>query len=176
MTPRIPPVPEDQRDDATQELLATTAGVGGGRILNIFATFVRHPRLFKRWAAFGGQLLMAGRLPGRHRELLVLRTAHNTDAPYEWTQHVAIGKAAGLTDEEIERVTKGPDAGGWEPFERTLLVAADELHDHSRISDGTWAELAAGYDEQQLIEVCMLVGNYHLVAFTLNSLGVELEG
>jgi alkylhydroperoxidase family enzyme len=55
-------------------------------------------------------------------------------------------------------------------------VAADELHDHSRISDGTWAELAAGYDEQQLIEVCMLVGNYHLVAFTLNSLGVELEG
>ena len=31
------------------------------------------------------------------------------------------------------------------------------------------------YDDRQLIEVCMLVGQYHLVAFTLNSLGVEGE-
>ncbi len=41
--------------------------------------------------------------------------------------------------------------------------------------DSTWAELADRYDEQQLIEVTMLVGQYHLVAFALNSLGVQLE-
>ena len=35
--------------------------------------------------------------------------------------------------------------------------------------------LAARYDERQLIELPMLVGHYHLVAFTLNSLGVQLE-
>ncbi|OWY58966.1 carboxymuconolactone decarboxylase, partial [cyanobacterium TDX16] len=31
------------------------------------------------------------------------------------------------------------------------------------------------YSEAQLIEICMVVGQYHLVAFTLNSLGVERE-
>ena len=31
-------------------------------------------------------------------------------------------------------------------------------------------------DPAQLIELCMVVGQYHLVAFTLNSLGVEGEG
>ena len=31
------------------------------------------------------------------------------------------------------------------------------------------------YDERQLIEVPMLVGHYHMVAFTLNSLGVQRE-
>ena len=31
------------------------------------------------------------------------------------------------------------------------------------------------WDEQQLIELCMVVGQYHLVAMTLNSLGVEPE-
>ena len=57
----------------------------------------------------------------------------------------------------------------------SLLRAADELHADSRIGDATWAELAGRYDEQQLIEVCMVVGQYHLVAFTLNTLGVEPE-
>ena len=43
------------------------------------------------------------------------------------------------------------------------------------ISDATWNELASHYDERQLIELPMLVGHYHLVAYTLNSLGVQRE-
>jgi 4-carboxymuconolactone decarboxylase len=57
----------------------------------------------------------------------------------------------------------------------TLLRAADELHTDARISDPTWKELAGRYDEAQLVELCMLVGQYHTVAFALNSLGVQLE-
>ena len=37
------------------------------------------------------------------------------------------------------------------------------------------ATLKGGYGESQLIEICMVIGQYHLVAFTLNSLGVERE-
>ena len=55
------------------------------------------------------------------------------------------------------------------------MRAADELHSDARISDGTWSKLAERYDEKQLIEVPMLVGHYHMVAFTLNTLGVPLE-
>ncbi len=70
---------------------------------------------------------------------------------------------------------EGPDAAGWSGMDAALLRAADELHDESCISDPTWDALAAELDEHQLIEVCMVVGQYHLVAFTLNSLGVQLE-
>jgi hypothetical protein len=49
------------------------------------------------------------------------------------------------------------------------------LHADACIGDETWAALAARYDEKQLIEVPMLVGHYHMVAFTLNALGVQLE-
>jgi alkylhydroperoxidase family enzyme len=174
MTVRIKPLPPEERDDATNELLASMR-LGDGEVLNIFATLAHHPRLLKRWSAFGGTLLFGGRLPGRERELLILRTAHTTKAVYEWAQHVAMGKAEGLTDEDIERAQQGPDDAGWEPFDRTLVQAADELHANSCISDETWAALSEKYDAQQLIEVCMVVGQYHLVAFTLNSLGVEVE-
>lgn len=170
------PLPPDERDERAQELLA---GVGLGRpdgeALNIFTTLVRHPRLFKRWMQFGGTLLMGGELPARDRELLILRTGWRTRSEYEWGQHVIIGKASGLTDEEIVRVTEGPDAPGWSTFDATLLRAADELHDDACISDATWAALCERYDEHQLIEVPMLVGQYHLVGFTLNSLGVERD-
>jgi 4-carboxymuconolactone decarboxylase len=171
--PRIPPLPVDQRDDAARELLDRIT-LPGGRELNIFGTLVRHPRLFKRWIAFGG-VLLDGRLPARERELLILRTGHNCESHYEWAQHAIIGLAAGLTEADIERVRRGPEADGWDPFDAMLLRAADELHASNRIGDDTWATLASRYDEQQLIEVCMVVGQYHLVAFTLNSLGVELE-
>ncbi len=167
--PRIPPLPADERDEKQQELLA-----GVGRELNIFTTLVRHPRLFRRWSQFGG-VLLTGLLPPRDRELLVLRTGHLTDADYELHQHRAIALEVGLTQDEVERVPLGPDADGWDPFDAALLRAADELHDGNRIGDATWAALAGRYDERQLIEVCMVVGQYHLVAYTLNSLGVQPE-
>ena len=171
--PRIPPLPEEERDDQARELLAQV-GVRPSGASNIFTTLVRHPGLFRRWAPFGGKLL-AGKLPARDRELLILRTGWNCRAEYEWAQHVRIARSVGVTNEEIVRVQAGPDAEGWSDEDATLLRAADELHDGATISDPTWDALAARYDERQMIEVPMVVGHYHLVAFTLNSLGVQVE-
>jgi alkylhydroperoxidase family enzyme len=171
--PRIAPAAEADLDDRARELLGQ-AGVPGGDASNIFATLVRHPRLFRRWLPFGG-VLLTGALPARERELLILRTAVRCAAEYEWGQHVRIARASGVTDAEIARVLEGPEADGWEASDAALLRAADELHDDACITDATWAELAARYDEQQLVEVPMLVGQYHLVAFTVNSLGVARE-
>ena len=87
----------------------------------------------------------------------------------------ALAQEAGISDAEIRRVVAGPDAPGWSEHERALLRATDELHEDACIADGTWAELSAAYTVEQLIEVPMLVGQYHLVSFTLNSLGVQRE-
>jgi len=171
--PRIAPLAPEDEDDQARELLAG-AGAPGAPAANIFTTLVRHPGLFRKWLPFGGKLL-AGKLAARERELLILRTGWRCRSEYEWGQHVLIGRHAGLSDEEIGRVQDGPDAPGWDPFDVALLRAADELHDDGCIADATWAVLAGRYDQCQLIELPMLVGHYHLVAFTLNSLGVQRE-
>ena len=153
-------------------MLDTT--IAAGQDANIFTTLARAPGLFRRWLPFGGKLLN-GKIPARERELLILRTGWNCRSEYEWAQHVRIALAVGLDQTEIDRVIVGPHASGWEPFDATLLQSADELHENFCLSDATWAALAERYDTQQLIELPMLVGHYHLVAMTLNSLGVQLD-
>ena len=177
---RITPLAPEDRDERTAELLSSlrVPGENGERPdLNIFATLARHPRLLKRWSAFGGVLLYRGELPARERELLVLRTAWNCRADYEWGQHARIGVDAGLTADEVAAVANDAASAdpAWSDGDAALLRAADELHADAHISDATWAALAGRWSEAQLIEVCMVVGQYHLAAFTLNSLGVQLE-
>src|SRR3954467_10343048 len=96
--PRIPPLPPDERDARTEEVLAGLRGTAT-EDMNLFATLARHPRLLKRWSAFGGTLLLRGELPARERELVILRTAANTGAAYEWGHHVSIARRAGVTDD-----------------------------------------------------------------------------
>lgn len=171
--PRVPPVsdPSELTDEA-RELLGTTSL---GPAINIFRTFIRHPKLMKRWLVFGNHILFKSSLPPRERELLILRTGWRCRAEYEWGQHVIIGRAAGLTDEEIDRVTRGPDDPGWDPFDATLLRAADDLHDDHIVSDDTWRALAERYGTQQLMDLVFTVGQYTLVSMALNSLGVQLD-
>lgn len=170
--PRIPPLSPEGQDDQARQFLAGVAPTAAAT--NIFTTLVRHPGLFRKWIPFSGKLL-SGKLPPRHRELLILRTGWRCRSEYEFGQHTIIGRQVGLTDEEIQRVKDGPDASGWDPFETVLLRAADELHDSGTLSDATWETLAGRYNELQLIEVPMLVGHYHLVSFALNTLRVQRE-
>jgi 4-carboxymuconolactone decarboxylase len=175
--PRIPPLPPEEWEGDVKRILDTVPP-GIDRRLgdnNIFPTFARHPDLFRAWLPFGGFLLTAGKLSGRDRELLILRTAVNCRSSYEWGQHVRISLAGGIEREAIDRTLEGPDADGWPPREAALLRAADELHADSRISDSTWEALAETYDTEQLMEATMVVGHYHMVAFALNSFGVELD-
>jgi alkylhydroperoxidase family enzyme len=175
-TPRIPPQPpEDWAEDLRPMLNAEFNDQPRLGELNIFTTLARHPELFKNWMRFAGYLLIEGTLPFADRELLILRTGYNCRAPYEWGQHARIALNGGIEREVVDRVAAGPDAPGWDERQAALLRAADELHADQQISDATWSDLAGHLDERQLIELPMLVGQYHLVAFTLNSLGVQPE-
>jgi alkylhydroperoxidase family enzyme len=175
--PRIPPLPEAEWDGVSAPVLQASQPGLKGRLgdNNIFSTLARHPRLMRAWLPFGGFLLGRGVLPARERELLILRTGHNCSSAYEWGQHVRISEALGIGREEILRVAGGPEADGWSRSERALLRAADELHADAKISERTWAALAENHDERGLIELAMLVGHYHMVAYALNSLEVDLD-
>src|SRR3546814_14692111 len=79
--PRIAPVPRDRRDERTEELLAPMRRPDGSD-LNLFATLAHHPRLLKRWSAFGGTLLYRGRSEERRVGKGCVSTCRSRWSPY----------------------------------------------------------------------------------------------
>jgi AhpD family alkylhydroperoxidase len=147
----------------------------GGRPPNVFTTLARNRGLFRRWLWFAGGLMPGGKLPRADTELVILRVAHNTGCGYEWGHHERLGRRAGLSEAEIARVRDGAAAPGWSERRQQLLAAADELHADGRIGDALWAQLSRQLDAPLLIELCLLIGHYEMLAMTLNSLRVEPE-
>ena len=145
-----------------------------GEVVNIFRVLMNNPKLARSWSRFAGYILGGQSLPARDREILILRIGWLNQAPYEWEQHVRIGKAAGLTDDEIDRISKGPKAG-WSKHEAALLQAADDLREKSVVSDETWKQLSERYNTEQMMDAVFTVGQYNLVSWALNSFGVPLD-
>lgn len=173
--PRIPPVEKAEWTEAQRAYLEPYERAG--MLFNVFATAAHHPELARSFDAFavgylGGE---AYTLPPRHKELLILRIGWLSGAEYEWAQHARIARSIGFSEEELVRITCGPDAPGWTRFEATLLRAVDELDGDAFISDSTWAGLAEAYDERQLMDLVFTVGTYGLVSMVLNTLGVQLD-
>jgi alkylhydroperoxidase family enzyme len=114
-------------------------------------------------------------ISARQRELLILRVAHQRGATYEWAQHVYQAGVAGIDPDEVARVRQGPEAPGWTPTERDLLLAADELVADARIGDTTYASLSSAFDTQQVMDIVFTVGAYEVFAMAMRTFDVEID-
>jgi alkylhydroperoxidase family enzyme len=134
---------------------------------------VANPKLFEAWLPFCLYLLRCPEFSVRHREMVILRTAWLSGAHYEWAHHVGFALQAGLSEDEI-RALSG-ESFDWTAEECTLLDAVDELHTNHNLTDEIWNRLARFLNTEQLIALPMLVGQYTMLAGTLNALNVAID-
>ena len=125
-------------------------------------------------SGYVNQISMLGKTGrARHRELLILRVGWNSQSEYEWSEHVGPVGGARKMGLPIERITMGPDAPGWDPFEARLLRFADEMYRDSVVSERTWDALKQQYDDRLMIDATITAANYRMVSMALNLLGVQ---
>jgi alkylhydroperoxidase family enzyme len=172
--PRIAPGTRKQIGLVNTMILKVIARASGSKSpLHVMTTIARHRRLFRAWIRFASTLMPRGTLERADTELVILRVAHLCGSEYEWSHHALIAEAAGLSAEDVESIRRdGAASDRWEPRQAALLRTVDALHADQQIPDELWAELSSFFDEQELIEVCMLIGHYHMIAMTLNGLRV----
>jgi len=166
---RLPPLPADQWDEATQRALSAMTNPDAN---NALSTLAHHPALAKAFLRFNVHLLYSSTLPARIRELAVLRVAHRRQCGYEWEHHASMAKRLGITEDEIEAVRRGEAS---DEFERAVLTGVDELEEESQLSDETWAALGARLDDRQRMDYIFTVGCYATLAMAFNTFGVEVE-
>jgi len=143
--------------------------------LNVYSTLMRNQDITMRVMMMLRQLSSKMAISEREREILILRTAWLCYSEYEWGNHLLLGKQAGLTDQEIDDIKKGPKAEEWNSSDSLLLKTVDELYIDNFITDETWTALNEKYDFEQIMDIIFLIGQYNLLAMFLNSIGVPLE-
>ena len=173
-TPRIEPLSEVNLSPEQEDIVAPTRE-RYGMVFNVIKTLMHNMPLFTSWNKFARHVMSGSSLQPRLREIIILRVGWNTNCEYEWGQHVLMSKPAGVTSADHERIKKSASAEGWTEIESTLIAATDELLAETMISDGTWAMLSQHLTTDQIMDSIFTVGQYNMMAMTLNSLGVQRE-
>jgi len=176
--PRIAPL-EPPYSPETAEALAKWMPPGSAiEPLKLFRTLERSPELSARLRSLGAVILGPGSsIAPRDREILINRTEALCGCEYEWGVHVtAFGAPVGLSPEALRATASGAAADpAWMARDALLVRLADELHHTSRVSDALWRELAASWDVRQLLELLLIAGFYHAIAYVANGAQVDLE-
>lgn len=174
-TCRLSPLTDEELDLPQRSALYLMLKIGTARCPNLFRTLLRNTRLYLPYARFNSLLMPKGKLKRRYTELAILRTAWLTRSYYEWAQHIDIGLRAGLSVDDIVRVTEGPVSGGWSNKETLIITAADELVEDRILSQTTWDGLITNLGEKKLIELMFTITAYSGLASVIGSLGIQLE-
>jgi 4-carboxymuconolactone decarboxylase len=146
-----------------------------GNGIAIGRTFAHYPRLETERGRRSNYINRVSPLMPRYREMLILRVGWDSQAEYEWAQHV--GNTGRARDYGLDplRIAQGPDATGWDSFDRAVLHAADELYRDAMVSDRTWNALSERFDTKTLMSALFTASSYRSTSTSLNTYGVQLE-
>jgi 4-carboxymuconolactone decarboxylase len=168
-TPRLEPVPrvaELAREYAKNALVAP---------INLSATLAHAKPISKAIQVFSGVVSDPELMAPRLREIVILRTGWNTNAIYEWGQHVMAARKIGISDDDIIAIKGDLSDRPWSPIEAAAIQMADELCSDDCITDATWDALTANTSVETAVAMITLCGSYRMVGGLLNSLGIQPE-
>jgi AhpD family alkylhydroperoxidase len=175
MTPRLPPARASELGLVNWVICKALALAAGVPEAHLFTTLARQKKLFRSWLRYSGALMPGGTLSRQDTEIVILRVAHLRQCQYERDHHVRLGRKVGITPELLARIERGPESAGLTSRQQVLLASVDELVALKNISDASWSALQRYYDSAQLVELCLLVGQYETLATTIATLQIERD-
>lgn len=182
---RIQPLEPAQAPDDVREALENLPP------LNIFRTLAHAETAFRPFLRFGGAVLGRMSLDPVVRELAILAVAKEAEAEYEWVQHIAIGKAVGVTDEQIEalsqsdscapegsdeRIAAAAKSGGvFDGQQQAAIELAAAVVRAPRISDDLYDCIRAQFSEREIVELLLTIGEYLMLARVMTILEIDVD-
>jgi 4-carboxymuconolactone decarboxylase len=128
-----------------------------------YVALLNHPELARRIEELGFFLKFEGVLPRTVYQFIVLTIARATGADYEWQDHIAHARAAGLPDDVIDAVGSGRTADLPEPYALVHAILAKTTA-WQVVPDDLQARAAAQWGKPGLVEIVVLSGFYQMFA------------
>lgn len=176
---RLEPIRPEEQDEEQRTLHARIAGgarasgpqhfaltTADGALAGPFNAFLLSPGLGGALEQLGSAVRFETSLSARTRELAILMVATRWDSSFEWSSHEAVGRAAGVTDGELEAVRRGEVPPLEEDDERAAAELVRCMLD-GEVSDDDWHRWARPLGHRVVFELCTLVGYYSTLALQL---------
>jgi alkylhydroperoxidase family enzyme len=144
--------------------------------LNIFKMMAHAETNFRPLVMLGTSILTEQQLSSKLRELAILRVARLSRAEYEWVQHVPIAKMTGVSDEQVVALERDDaTAACFDPVDRIVLRATDEIVRDGGPSDATFVDLQAHFSNREIVELVLAVGFYMVMARLMISTRIDVD-
>lgn len=143
-----------------------------GRLLGPFNALLYAPVVGDAVQRLGSALRFESSLPARTRELVVCAVAGHRDSEYEWYAHSRVARGVGVTPQELEALRGGRTPPGLSPAEDAALGLASALLDERLVDDAVHSAAVAHLGQPGVVELCVLVGYYQMLAGLLAALDV----
>jgi 4-carboxymuconolactone decarboxylase len=142
-----------------------------GSLTGPFGVMLHEPALGAPLQELGSAIRYASGLSARTREIAILAVASATGSTFEAYAHERVGRAAGLTDDELAALADGsftstdPHEGAAHALCRRLVADAGP---GARMDDATYGAYVAALGTTTLTELVVLVGYYRTLAQLLD--------
>lgn len=141
---------------------------------NLYKALGNHPALVAAWAEFSKTLRHDTRTPRALRELVILRGAQVMRSEYEWAQHLAMARKAGVSEAKIKNLASWRTSSEFSEQEKAALALAEAVTE-GRVSDEVYARAKKHFDDHDYVELALLAAFYAMVGRMIDAMGVELE-
>lgn len=167
----LPYVDESKISEKAREILDNTP-----RKMNVARMIANSSdAVFRNFSRLGHSLLTRAKLDAKLREVAILRTAKLTGSIYEWTQHVPIARACGVSDEQMAAMEGWESATCFGEVERLVLTLTDEITRNVKGRKQTLEALKKHLGTTELVELILSIGFWGMVARMLETTEVDLE-
>ncbi|MGC2519104.1 MAG: carboxymuconolactone decarboxylase family protein [Burkholderiales bacterium] len=156
-------------------LIATIKAERGGRLLTLYQALLNSPPVAEGWLKLFTAIRQKGTLPGRYRELAILRVGLLNGAEYEYHAHVPFALKDGVAQEQIDALPSWQVSKSFDDRERAVLAYADCMTREIRVPDGVFDEVRRHFDDRELVELTAAIGGYNLVSRFLEAMRIDHE-
>lgn len=171
--PRLPPVEAGQSGDPALEQLIQSER--GGRLLLLYRVLLNSPPSAFGWLKLFTALRQQTTLPGRLRELVILRIAALNQAAYEFEAHVPFAEAEGLSADAIAQLHRGELPPELSAQETEAIHYTDRMTREVVVPADLYARVASHFDSRDMLELTVLIGGYNMVSRVLVALDIRSE-
>ena len=165
--PRFPQLTMDQLRDAQkplgeQVMKVSSVGLGGP-----YNPIMRSPVLGQRLFDLFHYLRWETSIPLKLNELAILVIARQWRSQIEWFAHAPIAAKEGLSANIIAELKANQRPSGMAEDEALVYDFVTELTGTHKVSDPTYARAKALFNDQQIVDLTAVAGNYVMVAMVL---------